>query len=408
MRHVRVGWACWLVVALAPACDGCEGPRRPGSDEHGDESDIAVGELDCRTPIRPFRDEWRVEADVPFSHQGGGITSLQVGGLLFENNFANRGDVIVQFDGEADRIVVEMRRFTTAASEVAAREDFEALHLWAFSASVDSPMPPFAMPEDESCTSGAWRDGCAIRVWYDGIDQLSRAGADLRVTLPADYLGALKVVTEDNDDGTGYANRGNVCIDGAAAGVDVRLQSGEAYVIVGEDTVPTPTCPPEDVAQCETWAAGAWALECPCLAAGHGFGTVRVRTSPAGAADVTVDMPEGLWTAVNLVNKGPAQDIGDPETSCEAQALFAGFESVMPMDDFPWTARGSINVPSEAATRGAGFFVDVVSEQCGPLLQTESPEAYDCVDEEQGSEERGNLWACPGCLRQRSCDELLP
>jgi hypothetical protein len=407
MRHVRFGWACWLVVAVAPACEGCDGPWGPGSDGDGGDGEVVEGELECRTSIAPFRDEWRIEADVAFPHRDGGIASLQVGGQLFDGNFGNRGDVIVEFDGEPDRIVVEMRRFTTAASEAAAREDFEALHLWTFSGSVDSPRPPFDMAPEQSCTAGVWKDGCGIRVWYDGLSQLARAGADLRVTLPADYFGALNVVTEDNDDGTGYANRGNVCIDGASAGVDVRLQSGEAFVIVGEDAVPTPSCPPEDIAQCEAWAAGAWALECPCLAQGHEFGAVRVRTSPAGAADVTVDLPEGLWAAINLANDGPAQDARDPNTHCEAQALFADLQPSA-TDDFPWTVSGSIHVPSDAATIGAGFFVDAVSEQCGPLLATESPEQYDCVDEEQDSEVRGNLSACTGCLRARSCDALLP
>jgi hypothetical protein len=401
----RLGWTCWLVAACSTACGRCD---RPGAHGQADDDDSIEADVDCRTPIRPFRDEWRVEASLAFPHEDGEITSLHVGGLLSNGNFANRGDVIVRYDGEPGRIVVELRRFTAAIDEEAAREDFEALHLWAFSSAVDRPEPPFAMPPEDSCTRDFWRDGCGIRVYYDGIDQLARAGADIRVTLPADYMGELDVVTEDNDDGTGYANRGSVCIDGAPAGANVSLQSGEAFVIVAEDAAPTPTCPPEDVARCESWPAGAWALDCPCLADGHAFGTVRVRTTDAGAADVTVDLPPDLWSAISLANKGPGQDSSDPELHCEAHVLFEEIDRAIPPDEFPWTDWGSINVPSEAATAGGGFFVDVASALCGPFPATEEPEAYDCVDEEQESDKRGDLWACAGCLRERSCDELVP
>src|SRR5690606_37114993 len=72
---------------------------------------------------RPFEDAWRLELDLPFPYLDAAgttarIKSLTIGGREEDDNFANRGHVIVQFDpaGTAadGRIRVEMRRYTMA------------------------------------------------------------------------------------------------------------------------------------------------------------------------------------------------------------------------------------------------------------------------------------------------------
>jgi hypothetical protein len=389
----------------------CHDNDADGSDESTAGDDAAA--LQCRDgslDLAPFRDEWRVEADVAFEHEGGAITALTVGGLLYDKNFANRGDVIVTYDAPPDRIVVEMRRFTFGASAQSAQDDFDALSLWAYNSSGTRPQPPLDMlPKHDCVASGAWRNECTIRVYYDGQSQLVRTGADLRVRLPADYTGQLDIVTEDNDAEGNYLNRGNVCVDGLAGATSVELGSGVAFVRVA-DVAPTPTCPPADVAACEAWPEGAWSSACPCIAAGYAFGGVSVRTTAPAAADATVDLPADLWSAVRMANEGPGQDAADPALHCDAaldlpNLTFATFEG----NDFPWESNALSNLPSEAATLGAGFTVNLTSSGCAPVEAVENPDEFDCTgQQEMMSEERGNLRTCEGCLGVASCDDLLP
>jgi len=152
---------------------------------------VACGSDDA-SPRRPSRDAWDVVASAEFVHttmddEGRPITQIGdviVGGLEYNSNFANRGDVIVNFDGPANRILVEFRRFTVNTSENEAQDDFAAMGLWAFNTQVGTPSRPQDMDPDSDCTD-TWLPGCAIRAYYDGQTQLGRAGADIRVRLSA-------------------------------------------------------------------------------------------------------------------------------------------------------------------------------------------------------------------------------
>src|SRR5687767_1919209 len=106
----------WLLaLALGAGCEDCD--------------------PDPATSPLPFRDDWRTEVDLPFPYGSAadpGITALAIGGLVHDHNFANHGDVIVRFTGPPDRITVEMRRFTMAASEDEALSQIAGMSLWAY------------------------------------------------------------------------------------------------------------------------------------------------------------------------------------------------------------------------------------------------------------------------------------
>ena len=413
----RVLSASLLVLTLPLGCDG-PWESLEGTAEDGERLD----------PI-PWRDEWRTVIDQPFPvFEPDGdlaIGSLTIGGVQENENFANRGDVIVTY-ADTPRIVVEMRRFTMAPDEALAEEHFDELQIWAYVSS-GSPQAPENMDPADACRdpngATAWRDGCEIRVYYDGLSQLARSGADLRVTLPATWVGDLSVVTEDNAADADYHNRGNVCIEGLAGSADVTLGSGVAYVVLDEDVSPSPLCPPDDVIACEV--AGWDPAACPCLASSGGIalGGTQISTHDASAADATIDTPADLWSSVFLVNESPTQTTVASTNTCTdgdgmcCDAVVDPSVGVYLLDETigdaltrpPWRNQGSINFPGLPAVAGAGYSLQVHSAACQSVSTTEDPEDFVGAGEgtQQHAEERGNLEVCSDCLRGTSCEDLL-
>jgi hypothetical protein len=356
------------------------------------------------------------------------IASLQVGGRLEggsdRENFANRGDIIVKHDGPADTIQIEFRRFTFGPNADAAKADFEAMSLWAFNSNTDNPLPPDDMLEmspEALCAneSTGWLSGCAIRLYYDGLSQLARAGADIRVTLPADYARDLTVITEDNDEDPDYFDRGNVCVEGLQGNVDVRLQSGQAFVKVARDASIAPRCSDTFIQQCEDWpcindmdvcdGTEAWASECPCVSQVGEFGRVKVESHDAASADINIDVPSSLWMSVTAKNEQMGQDSSDPDKHCTAKVDIPSFEILEgPGNDFPWEVRGQVNYPSDSAVAGAGYSVTAFSKTCAPVPFTDGPDNFIGVGNgaDQDSVQRGNITICSDCIQQ-TCDGLL-
>jgi hypothetical protein len=367
---------------------------------------------------QPFRDQWRVEVDADFVHTHADgtplITSLTIGGVETNDNFANRGDVIVNFDGPQGRILVELRRFTYNVSQEDADEDFGDLWLWAYAA-------PLARPQDQSpaddCLASGWQDGCEIRVYFNGQAQLKRSGADIRVTLPPDYRRRITVITEDNDEEEDYENRGNVCISGLHATADVEVENGNVWVSLASDATPAPQCTAEQIAACENWTVddgmggqipAPWAPECDCIAIGGGeFGRLELANEEEAASNMVVDLPAGLWASIRAENQAPDQDAAGEH--CEASVTVPAFELNETGNDFPWEAFGNASYPGEPAIAGAGYSMIATSSGCGPVLYTEHPEDFVGPDNEamQATGERGNLEVCSGCITQ-TCDELVP
>jgi hypothetical protein len=381
--------------------------------------------------LAPFRDGWVTEFEgrFPYLDDEGApqISSIIIGGTLSAQNFANRGDVIVLFE-DTNNIKVEMRRFTMAGNDVLAKDDFDALHAWAYNAS-GSPKKPEDMNEEDNCIafSGSgdplpWQDGCRIRVYYEGLSQLDRAGADLRVTLPAIYRHTIEVVTSDADIDSDYHNRGNVCVQNLNASADIDLGNGEAFVILAPDITPMPTCTAAGIADCESFGTDgseAWSSMCQCInAEGGEFGRIKIDSLAAAAADIIVDVPPALWAAINLENQGDGQMRQPPGDSCggrcDATVQVQGNYEIDPVvgDDStrdPWRNKGFLNHPSPAAIQGAGYSIQLTSDDCAPVSTTEQPSGF--VGPNNGSEqeirERGNIKVCSDCIRGKSCDQLI-
>ena len=382
------GHSWWIAVVVA----GCACDRPPSS-----ASDCPDGLGAC-----PFRDEWRVEVDAAFPYldaEGEAqIFEVIIGRGDDPQNFVNRGDVIVEHDGEEGRILIEIRRFTMAGSEETAEEDFAMLMPWAFSSDVGSPKLPQDMPPESDC-SETWSDGCAFYVFYEGMRQLSRSGADIRVTLPPSYRHDLTIATSDNAEDADYHNRGNVCVSGLRGSAEIELESGTAIATLAETTLASPTCPAEMLAVCE---ASGWDASCPCIAEQYGYGTLRISSDDGLPANALVDTTETLWAALDLTN------MAGSGSTCTATVEVPGFESVLPPGD-AWHERGSIAQP-EGALEGHGYSIQLVSGACGAVTTTESPEAF--VGKGNGTrqtlEQHGHLQVCSGCVRALPCDELLP
>jgi len=390
-----------LALPVVTACPGDDGSQGEGNS-------------------RPFRDEWRTVINQPFEtiaeDNSINIQSITIGDSGGAN-FNNRGDVIVQYHDEP-RIIVEMRKFTMVESQGLADEDFDKLSIWGSTATL--PPPPFPLEDDDNCVdpenSLPWQDGCQIAVFYDGQQQPDRSGADLRVTLPRDFIYDLSILTADNLEDSDYQNRGNVCIDGLPGSADVELQNGTAWVIMAENASEMPTCPADDRAMCE---AANWDPTCPCLAPPSmiPFGQVTIDSAGGQAANGVLDIPGGgdFWATYNMRNDGqnaPGND--EPGALCEAvveeSVGTVRVDESIDLTQSPNTNQGSINFPGSPATEGAGFNVQMNSDQCSVVLATEDPDNFVGAGEgaTQDSEERGNLTICSGCARSIGCGELVP
>ncbi|MEM7152279.1 MAG: hypothetical protein AAF799_05520 [Myxococcota bacterium] len=322
---------------------------------------------------RPYRDQWRTELDAPLELTGlDAIRTLWVGGPEYEGNFANRGDIVVQFHDE-DRIVVEMRRFAHAQSSEQAQNYFDALQLWAYARDIERPMHPSHMMYPRPCVDddGLLRDECAMRVYYEGLQQPVRTGADIRVTLPASYEGQLKLFTEDLLSDSTYLNRGNVCIEPTRAQISAELGRGIGLA---------------SIAGAEQSSGGT-----PTVA----FDAV--------AADLQVDLPPELYTAVSLTY----EDDSDKSERCWADIQVTDFDHRSASFG---STHSSIGGAAGSWEEGQPFDASVRLEasSCDVVAYTERPEDWTDEFEDQNVEMRGVVGVCRNCLREFSCAQLLP
>lgn len=377
-------------------------------------SGIADGTGPDASGPRPFRDQWRVAADLDFPYVDAEglpqIFALTVGGQQTSDNFANRGDIIVSFDGPEGRILIELRRFTYALSQAEADEHFESLYLWAFAG--DELAPPEQLAPQDDCVASGWRNGCQIRVGYDGVSQLRRSGADIRVTLPPGYRQDITIITEDNDADDSYTNRGDVCVEDLFASATIETGSGNVWVSLSPEASPAPRCTPAQVEACESWTdamgnPAPWAPECDCISASGGqFGLLRVDNRDGSASDITVDLPADLWSSLTARNEAIGQDAAGDH--CQAEVTIAGAMQNEIGNDFPWQARYSVNYPGAPAIEGAGYTVQATSRECRAVAYTDHPEQFVGAGngDAQMVGERGDIELCSGCITQ-SCNELI-
>jgi hypothetical protein len=372
----------------------------------------------------PFRDGWVTEVDQEFVHTSAEGTALiyelTIGGREQYDNFANRGDVIVNFDGPPGRILVEMRRFTFTTTEQSAEQDYDDLQAWAYKSSVGRPRDQ--KPED-ACIKAAgdadqsWLHGCQFRVYYDGQAQLDRSGADIRVTLPPDYPYQLNVNTQDNIEEEDYLNRGHVCMSQLNGSAVIETEAGKIWASLARNVQESPTCSAAQITKCEEWTVeddmgnqvpAPWAPECDCIAVNGGrFGRLEVKSREETAADIVIDMPTGLWASVKAENTGTGQEAAGEH--CTAEIVVPGFVPNEIGNDAPWQAFGNVNYPGAPAIAGAGYSIVATSKSCEPVAYTEHPKDFVGTGnaEDQASEERGNVRVCTECITQ-TCDQLIP
>ncbi len=316
--------------------------------------------------LQPFRDQWRVELDAPVTLSGtGALRDLLIGGVEHEDNFSNRGDVIVRFHDD-ERVVVELRRFTQASSAEQAAAEFDQLALWAFFGGDRAPMRPEQMQFPRPCVgeTGRFLNGCGLRVYHQGIAQPLRSGADVRVTLPASYAGNVQVITQDTIADAHYLNRGNVCIEPTVANVSVEVERGVAFASVG--------------------------------------GPGAVLDLHGDAADLWIDTPAELRSQVGA----GYEDDADTNERCYADLLLDGFVATGgafgSTRSFISGSAGPDPEPLEYDAR-----VTAVADACDIVAFTEDPAAYQTDPNAQTAEVRGVLHMCNDCLRDVGCETLL-
>lgn len=325
---------------------------------------------------------------------GDEVSTLVIGGTDVDDNFINRGDVEVFFTGPEGAITVQMRRFTFAPDEAVAQENWDRLLPWIYSGSV---VPPSDEIEEDNCKD-AFRDGCQVRVWYNGQTQPVRDGADIRVIMPPSFAGKLEIVTEDNIAEDTYPDRGDVRIKGLLGSAEIEVDSGNVEVKLASDILEAPSCGPELVQMCEdyvdpdTMEAAPWDLDCGCTS----FGQVRVDSRNERAANITVDMPGDLWATANMENAQPGMtESSDP--LCEAIVECGNIDNCEDLrKDFPWKRQTEFNHPAgDAAIAGAGYGFPVTSASCQNVTYVDGPDDY---GSELPTEKRGDLTICSGCV----------
>lgn len=393
MKNPSLALSLGLTLGLSLFAAGC------GDSGSGDDGPLNEG-------AHPQETKWKTVVDnLPFPLSGDGqIYSISVGRLDYNHNFANRGDVEVFLDQDAEVITVEMRYYdfsddVTALGDEAVVGTFDRMSLWAFVNS-GNPAKPDSMPPEDNCTVDTWKSGCAIYVYYDGQTQPARAGADIRVHLPKAYRGELNITTEDNTAESTFPRVGNITVDGICGSGTINLAQGNANIKMCRELTPAPLCTAEQIKGCEdfvdpdTMMPAAWSNLCPCPA--ENFGQLKIEALKPYAGNITVDIPTTTWLNANLAN----EETDKPhECKPELPACAGKICSPVSLDDY--TISGEFNYPSKAAASGAGFNLTVKSAGCSPVTYFKSADDWSEVeaDSKPTTEVRGHINVCSGCIK---------
>lgn len=336
-----------LLVGLGVA--GCQFPEDDGSG-NGLENVVVDGwKLELAA---------RLDPDDPNAAQ-----ELRIGGREFETNFANRGDIIIEFWDQPE-VTVEFRRFATVLA--ATSPEFEKLGLWAFDTAGDAPLRPDEMVISKPCIrdDGALRDGCAIRAMYDGISQPVRLGTDIRVTLPRTWTGNVRAFTEDNSFDNELPDRGDICVGAGAASVEADLEHGRALIQTG---------------------------------ASEG----REISVVGEAANITIDVPADVESRLS------ANHASVPEEGklCNSEFNVDGFV----LDDGGAPGGALIGTAGPRPFSNTVVRATAKTSSCDLInaLQGARRGAFGEHDVVEG-ELRGNITYCNGCLAAASCSDLIP
>ncbi|MBK7825174.1 hypothetical protein [Nannocystis sp.] len=393
MKNPSLALSLGLTLGLSLFTAGC------GDNGSSDDSSVEK---------HPQETKWKKVVDnLPFPLSGDGqIYSISVGRLDYNNNFANRGDVEVFLDQDAEVISVEMQYYdfsddiTTLGDEAqGVVGTFDRMSLWAFVNS-GNPAKPDSMPPEDNCTVDTWKSGCTIYVYYDGQSQPARAGAHIRVHLPKAYRGELNITTEDNVAESTFPRVGNITVDGICGSGSIYLAQGNANIKMCRELTPAPACSAEQIKGCEdfvdpdTMMPAAWSNLCPCPA--ENFGQLKIEALKPWAGNITVDIPTTTWLNANLANEET-----DKPHECKPELPACAGKICSPVSADDYTISGEFNYPSKAAASGAGFNLTVKSAGCNPVTYFKSADDWSEVeaDSKPTTETRGHITVCSGCIK---------
>jgi hypothetical protein len=395
MKNVPTATILGLALLASLSC----GDKGPGNEEDGS------------SDAEPQLTEWETVVDgLAFPTSGDAkINKLTIGRKEYSGNFANRGDIEVNYNRDDDTIKIEMRKYDFS-DEITAKGDetmdivgtFDRMELWAYNAGAGNPAKPTEADRADptkNCTLDAWKDNCSVFVYYDGQSQPVRAGVDFRVHLPKAWKGELNVQTEDNESESTYARRGNVTItgDGDAgwcSSGSVKMSAGIGKIKLCRGLTPAPLCSEAQIDDCENFQVdgepAAWHPDCMCKA--MQFGQIRIESLKPWAANITVDMPDTTWLNATVANQSEDKpnDCKPVVDNCkEGRCVFK--------DNGEYNKAAEFNYPSAAAPSGAGFNLTVLSAGCTDVDYFKDPDDW-AKDASPVVEERGYLKVCTGCL----------
>jgi hypothetical protein len=390
MRPRFIIFACLSIFVL-----GCSPEPAPVDEtgESGETGECLVGELGCPCgpddacagfgicvagvceafeDRLPYRDSWREELVLPAA----GLERLIIGGRTTSDNFANRGDIEILYVEDSNEIRVELQRFTFSSRLQNVEGAFARMSLWAYA--LDDVVKPTDSIAQAACSVGD-ADFCHLRTYFDGLFQPLRDGANIRVSVPRGWSGALELETEDNLEEGEYLDRGDVLVDGLAGHLQVQLDSGRALVRLDPSYDTYPGCPAS--AAC---VAAGFAPDCGCTQ----FGSVQIEARSGQAADILVDVPPEKFYSAVLDNDDSELELGcSVEIECETFPE-CDLEAASGM------AHASINHPGSPALPGAGIHIVLHSGACATIVHAESPTDY---IEGSPSDVRGSVRLCSGC-----------
>ena len=332
----------------------------------------------------PYVDDWETVATLPAAQ----FDLISIGDRVSSDNFANRGDIEVRYEG-SDAIIIEMQRFTVAADEVEADENFDRMQYWGYALS--SPSQPSDDNFEDQCINPDPDvvDRCYIRAYYDGLFQPSRDGANFRVTLPVGWDGDLFLVTSDNlEEGIDtYPDRGDIIVDGLNGNLEVDMDSGNIDVRMDPNIAHYAGCGNSQA--CED---SGHEMGCGCSVPTN----VIIKNNNGQSSNITVDVGDASnWYTMLLANNAT---ITDESFICEATIDCSEYSSCTLDEAYtgdPQQERAEINYP-EGAAEGAGIRIDLTSDGCSNVKYVNGPD--DHGSESLPEEKRGEVMVCVGCL----------
>jgi hypothetical protein len=350
---------------------------------------------------------------LPFPLSGDGkINSSRSAASEYSGNFANRGNIEVNFDQRRRHDQRSRCKVYDFSDEITANGDPDETRTSSRAPSTacrcgpttSAPATPQAdrgrprRPEDD-CTLGTWKRRLQrLRLLRRPVQPV-RAGADFRVHLPKAYRGELNVQTEDNESESTYPRLGNVTItgDGDAgwcSSGSVKMSAGIGKIKLCRGLTPAPLCSEAQIDDCENFQVdgepAAWHPDCMCKA--MQFGQIRIESLKPWAANITVDMPDTTWLNATVANQSEDKpnDCKPVVDNCkEGRCVFK--------DNGEYNKAAEFNYPSAAAPSGAGFNLTVLSAGCTDVDYFKDPDDW-AKDASPVVEERGYLKVCTGCL----------